>query len=168
MSSAHISRTYAAYVLMACALVAGVLIAQGMHDRANARPVQARWRRQSVTIDDPATVLAAQQWGAPFQIRYAAKDADIHVERVELGGRAAGEATPTIVDGVIVGCLIEVEAGETVAILAHEVGHCLGLMGHAMTPTSLMHKETGRPGVSAVGVTDADRAALESLYAGAR
>ena len=49
-------------LLMASALV----VTYGLHQRADARPVQLTWQQLVVTVDDVAMVEAAQAWGAPL------------------------------------------------------------------------------------------------------
>lgn len=146
--------------------VAGIAGALALHARENAAPAQPTWQQAVVTVNDRAMVDAATAWDAPFEVRYAEHNADIDVKRTELTGQVAGQAQPAVIGSVIVGCAVTIDTRypETRAAFAHELGHCFGLMRHAMNPRSLMHVETGRPGVSAVDVTDADRAALATLY----
>lgn len=136
-----------------------------LHAQANEGQSRPVWVQDVVTINDEATASAAQGWDAPMELVYAEHGADIQVTRPLPGGRVAGEAERIMDGDTIVGCRVQVQTEtETRAVLAHEVGHCLGLTGHAMTPTSLMHAVTGQPGVSAHDVTDADRHALALLY----
>lgn len=160
------------------AVAAGVLCAGGgtvvmAQRKASVAPV-ATWQQPVVTIDDRQAVAAAQQWNAPFLVRYGTIDPDIDVVRgvttndSTTGADVGGKAFPPTLDGDrITGCVILVHHRHVSdAVLAHEVGHCFGLH-HSADPARLMHEVTGAPG-SAVGVTDADRAALKSLYAGVK
>ncbi|KGN38862.1 matrixin family metalloprotease [Knoellia subterranea] len=156
------------------AFVAGALLASGgalfwVGQRERVAD-NATWQQPVVTIDDKQAVAVAQQWDAPFEIRYAAADPDIDVVRgvtgwdTGTGSTVGGKAFPPTLDGDrITHCAILVNHEHvTDAVLAHEIGHCLGLH-HSTDPARLMYEVTGSPR-SAIGVTDADRTALRRLY----
>ncbi len=143
-----------------------LVVAYGMHQRANAAPVSPMWQQAVVTIDDAASVAAAQQWGAPFTIAYAARGADITVTRGDAGDRVEGHATTATDGDRITSCAIVVDPTlESVGLLVHEVGHCLGLSHIATSQRSVLYVwgQSDREHGSAT-VTDVDRAALAALY----
>lgn len=145
-------------------LAGSLVLAYGMHARANAAPVRPTWQQSVVTVDDVAVVEAAQQWGAPFAVEFAASGADITVGAQAHGDMVGGEATRTVDGDRITGCRITVEAASDVVML-HELGHCFGLHHDNGHSKSLMYWVQG--GASgAAGVTDTDRAALAALYEG--
>lgn len=154
----------AAWVIVLATLLA---VAGVMYQQANAAPVQATWQQEVVTIDDEATVAAAQQWGAPFRVEFAATDADVTVARTDAGERVQGHATMETDGDRILGCAIVIDPDlETPALLVHEVGHCLGLGHIATTQRSVLYKwgAADREHGSET-VTHVDRAELDALYA---
>lgn len=166
-------RTLTAVVLWALGLMVPLVATLITYQRANAAPVAAMWQQSVVTIDDRATVAAAQAWGAPFEIRYAAKGADVTVSHVDLtgagkaGGDLRGDAEPVVDGDRITGCTLRLDpVRATPAVVAHEFGHCLGL-GHLYTEKSHSLMVNGGEDDHEHGsatVTEFDRAALAALY----
>lgn len=156
------TRTALGYTAVLLALASALVLAYGMHQRANAAPVQPTWQQAVVTVDDERAATLAREWGAPFEVRYAA-DADITVGKEAHEGTRGGEATRTMDGDRITGCRITVEAASDVVML-HELGHCFGLHHDNGHSDSLMYWIQGGDS-GAAGVTDVDRAALADLYA---
>lgn len=147
------------------AFLAGALtLAYGMHQRANAAPVNPTWQQPVVTIDDAHVVELAQQWGAPFRVEFAASGADITVGAQSHADMVGGEATKTVDGDRITGCAITAEDASDVVML-HELGHCFGLHHDNGASKSLMYWIQGGDS-GAAGVTAHDRAALTALYEG--
>lgn len=147
------------------AVLAGLLVATyGLHQRANAAPVQPTWQQPVVTVDDARVVELAQQWGAPFRVEFAASGADITVGAQSHADMVGGEATKAVDGDRITGCTITAEDASDVVLL-HELGHCFGLHHDNGASKSLMYWiQGGDSGAS--GVTAHDRAALAALYEG--
>lgn len=154
----------AGWVALVALLAGALVLAYGMHVKANAAPVQPTWQQSVVTVDDARVAELAQQWGAPFDVRFAASGADITVGASSLEDMAGGEATKTVDGDRITGCRIAVEDASDVVLL-HELGHCFGLHHDNGHSKSLMFwVQGGASGASMV--TETDRAALAALYDG--
>lgn len=154
------------------ALAGALVLAYGMHQRANAAPVQPTWQQGVVTVDDERVVELAQQWGAPFRVEFAA-DADVKVSRVDLtgagmaGGDLRGVAEVAADGDRITGCTLRLDrVRATDATIVHEFGHCIGV-DHLYTEQSRSVMVKGgvedREHGSAT-VTEFDRVALAGLY----
>ena len=149
--------------------IGGLLVgAYGLHQRANAQPVQPTWRQAVVTVDDVAMIEAARAWGAPFRVEFAAVGADVTVVRELAQGRFGGQAAKTVDGDRITGCSVTLHPGrDSAVVMAHEFGHCLGLHHDNGHSDSLMFWVQGGDS-GAAGVTHHDRTAQGALYSASR
>ena len=155
------TRAISTWAVFIAALLA---LTYGMHQRANATPVQPTWQQPVVTVDDAHAVELAQQWPTPFVVRYVAQGADVTVGARTHDDMVGGEATRAVDGDRITGCAITVEDPADVVML-HELGHCFGLSHDNGHSDSLMYWVQGGDSGSAT-VTDFDRAALTAIYEG--